>query len=82
VGQIQFTWQDFGSKWTVGVASVRGVQKLPPCQIESVPASSKRDLLLVITEPVRDISCTSRRAVLRKGRNATQQQSGERIEKM
>lgn len=34
-----------------GVNSVRGCQKLLPCHVESVPASSKEDVLLAKAEP-------------------------------
>jgi len=38
-----FAWQGFGSGGATGVAPVRSCQKLPPCPMEPMPASSKLD---------------------------------------
>ena len=68
-GCIGFAWQDFGSRGTEGVASVRSCQKLPPCLTEPRPPGSKRDLPLVKAEPISDVSSTSVTRYLRKGKN-------------
>ena len=46
-----YVWQNFGSKGSTGLASVRSCQKLPPCLTEPMPAGAKMDLLLAKTEP-------------------------------
>jgi len=50
------------------VASVRSCEKLPPCLIKPVPASSKMDRLLAKAKPIRDGGSTSGITYLRRGR--------------
>ena len=47
-----FALQGFGSGGAIGVASVRRCEKLPPCLIEPVPASSKMDPPLAKAKPM------------------------------
>jgi len=51
------------------VASVRSCQKLPPCPIEPVPASSEMDLLLAKAEPISDSGSASVITYLRRAKN-------------
>ncbi|KAK4831741.1 hypothetical protein QYF61_018871 [Mycteria americana] len=51
-----------------GMASVTRHQKLPPCQRETVPASSKTVPLLAKAEPISDVSSASVITHLRKGK--------------
>jgi len=62
-------WQGFGSGRATGVASVRSCQKLPPCLIEPMSASSKMDPLLTEAEPINDSGSTSEIRYLRRGKN-------------
>jgi len=48
----EFAWQSFGSRRAVCVASVRSCEKLPPCLIKPVLASSKMDLPLAKAKPI------------------------------
>jgi len=63
-----FVWQGFGSRGAVGVASVRSCQKLPPCLMEPVPASSKMDPQLAKAKPISDGGSTSGITQLRRGK--------------
>ena len=65
---IGFMWQGFDSGGHAEVASVRRQQGLPPCQTESVPASSKMDPPLAKAEPISDAGGTSVITYLRKGK--------------
>ena len=51
------------------MTAVRRHQKLPPCQAEPVPASSKTDLPLAKAEPVSDVGSAFVITYLRKGKN-------------
>jgi len=80
----RFTLQGLGSGGAVGVASVRSYEKLPPCLIKPVPASSKTDPPLAKAKPSSDDGSASGIADLRSGKKNTgvEQQSGERSEMM
>lgn len=54
----------------MGVACVRSCQKLPQCPRELMPAGSKTDVMLALSEPVRDSSSTSAVTELRKQRKS------------
>ena len=56
---------------TTRVASVRRCQKLPPCLIEPMPASSKTDPLLAKAEPISNSGSASGITYLRKGKEVT-----------
>jgi len=58
------------------VASVRRCQKLPPCQMEPVPAGSKTDTLLAKAEPLSDGGSASVMTYLRKGENCCTRAAG------
>jgi len=45
-------WEDFGSRGSAGVVSVRSCQKLPLCLMEPMPSCSKTDLLLAKAKPI------------------------------
>jgi len=51
------------------VASVRSCEKLLPCLIKPVPASSKMDLLLAKAKPISDSGSASGITYLRRGKN-------------
>jgi len=61
-------WQGFGSGAAIGVASVRSSEKLPPCLIKPVSASSKKDPALSKAKTISDGGSTSVITYLRKGR--------------
>lgn len=63
-----------------GLASMRRHKKLPPCQTETVPASSKRDPPLAKAEPVSKAGRTFVIMYVRKGENKTLLYSCERQE--
>lgn len=63
---IGFMWQGFFCGGYAEVASVRRHQRLPPCQTESVPASSKIDPPLAKAETISDAGGTSVTTHLRK----------------
>jgi len=67
-GCYGFAWQDFGSGGAIGVSSVRSCEKLPPCLIKPVPASSKMDLPLAKAKPISNGGSASGIAYLRRGR--------------
>jgi len=69
---------------SMGLASVRSCQKLPPCLIKPVPASSQMDPPLVKAKPISNGDSTSVITYLRTGRkkNAVKWQRGERSEMM
>jgi len=50
------------------VASVRNCEKLPPCLIKPVPASSKMDPSLAKAKPISDGGNVSMITYLRRGR--------------
>jgi len=54
------------------VASVRSCEKLPPCLIEPVPASSKTDLLLAKAEPLSDSGSASVITYVRRGKTCSE----------
>ena len=54
--------------WAIGVASVRSCEKLPPCLIKPVPASSKMDPPLAKAKPISDGGSASVITDLRRGR--------------
>jgi len=60
--------QGFGSRGATGVASVRSCEKLPPCLIKPVPASSKMDPPLAKAKPISDGGSASGITQLRRGR--------------
>lgn len=70
---IGFIWQDFGSRGTAGVTSLRKDQGLLPCWTRPVPAGSKTDPLLAKAEPIGEAGGASVITYLRKGKNAAQQ---------
>jgi len=53
---------------TIGVASVRSCEKLPPGLIKPVPAGSKTDLPLAKTRSISDSGSTSGITQLRRGK--------------
>jgi len=63
-----FAWQGFGSRGAIGVASVRGCQKPPPCLTEPGPAGSKTDPLLAKAKPISDGGRASVITCLRRGK--------------
>ena len=52
----------------IEVASVRSCEKLPPCLIEPMPASSKTDPLLAKAKPISNGITTSIITYLRRGK--------------
>jgi len=52
----------------IGVASVRSCEKVLPCLIKPVPASSKTDLPLAKAKPISNGGSTSVITYLRRGR--------------
>jgi len=52
----------------IGVASVRSCEKLPPCLIAPVPATSKTDWLLPKAKPISDGGSASVITYLRRGK--------------
>jgi len=54
-----FAWQGFGSRGTIGVASVRSREKLSPCLIKPVSAGSEMDPMLAKAKPVSSSGSTS-----------------------
>lgn len=57
---IGFALQGFDSEWgAAGMTSVRICQKLPPCLMEPMPATSKVDPPLAKAEPISDGGSTS-----------------------
>jgi len=60
------------------VAPVRSCEKLPPCLIQPVPASSKMDLPLAKPEPVSDGGSASGITQLRRGKKTVGNGSRER----
>jgi len=63
-----FAWQGFGSGGAIQVASVKSCEKLPPCLIESTPASYKTDPLLAKAKPISDGGNASVITYLRGGK--------------
>jgi len=63
-----FAWQGFGSGGATGAASVRSCEKLPPCLIKPVPASSRTDPPLAKAKPVSDGGNYGITEALRRGR--------------
>jgi len=55
---------------------VRSCEKLPPCLIKSVPASSKKDLPLAKAKPISDGGSTSGITYLRRGRKINSSEKG------
>jgi len=66
-----FAWQGFGSGGAIGVASGRSCEKLPPCLIKPVPASSKMDPPLTKAKPISDGGSASVTTYLRREKNPT-----------
>jgi len=63
-----FEWQGCGSERSIGGASVRSCEKLPPCLIKPVPAGSKTDPPLAKAKPISDGGSASVITYLRRGR--------------
>ena len=63
-----------------GVASVRRCQKLPPCSVDPVPASSKKDPSVAKAEPISDAASISLITYLRRGNKLLCNISWERSE--
>ena len=61
-------WQGFDSGVSAEVASMRRLQKLPPCQTEPVPAGSKTAPPLPKAESISDVGSVSVTTYLRKGK--------------
>jgi len=57
---------------TIGVASVRSCEKLPPYLLKPMPAGSKTYLPLAKAKPISDGGSTSVTTCLRKGRKKLQ----------
>jgi len=65
------------------VASERSCEKLPPCLIKPLPATSKTDPLLAKAKPISESGSASVITYLRREKNTVVKgQSGERSERM
>jgi len=67
-GVMDIACQDFGRREAVGVAYVGSCEKLPPCLIKPVPASSKTDRLMARAKPIRNGGSASGITLLRRGK--------------
>jgi len=65
---------------TIGVASMRSCEKLPPCLMKPVPAGSKMDLLLAKAKPISDGGRASVITDLRRGKKLLEEKTVEREE--
>jgi len=64
----------------IGVGSMRSCEKLPPCLVEPVPASSQTDPLLPKAKPISDGGNASGITCLRRGRKNCGKMAVEREE--